>query len=574
MTDSVRIEWNVPAAMRDGIVLKANLVQPEAEGPWPVAVMRTPYGKDFATANAICDTVRLARAGYIVVVQDIRGRFASEGEFGFPPDDRTDGYDTVEWAAGLPGSNGRVGMFGASFSGIAQWAAARARPPHLAALVPAMAPANPLDGTIWRGGALELGLLAYWQLGNSFDRVLRRQDLELLDKFLRVGAAAYELDHLAREGYFELPLREFPPLARMELADELAILFEHANDPQFLEPLAVDPARDRLDVPALLVTGWYDLFAGGTLENFAGLRARKVPARLVVGPWSHTNTHSVVGDVDFGFASDMAFMNLQNDLTSLTVKFFDQHLKDGPEAITAPVQLFVMGENYWREEDEWPLARTRYETWYLHSEGAANSSTGDGTLTRVRPGRERADEFVYDPADPVMTEGGAFLMNSVFHPGVRDQRATEARRDLLVYTSLPLPADLEVTGPVVVHLFAASDGPDTDFVARLVDVHPDGFARNLTDGILRARYRHGHSPEPLEAGRVEEFVIDLWATSNVFLAGHRIRVDIASSNFPRWDRNPNTDAPPGHGTELRVARQTVWHDADHPSHLVLPVIPR
>lgn len=572
--DSILIEWNVPAVMRDGVTLRANVLRPEARGKYPVTLLRTPYGKDFAIVNSICDSVRLARAGYIVVLQDVRGRFASEGTFTFPNDEGPDGYDTVEWAAQLPESNGKVGMFGASYSGIVQWAAARAQPPHLKAIVPTMTPSNALDGVFWRGGALELGLLTTWQLANSFDAVLRRADLTQIEKFFHIGAAVYELDRLARDGFFELPLIEFPPLTRVELGAQLDPLLRQPNDADFLQSISVAQDYARLNIPALNVGGWYDLFAQGTLQNFAALQERG--ARLVMGPWSHVNTKNVVGDVDFGFASDIAFLNLQTDLTGLTVRFFDCHLKgiDDGLAHEPPVKLFVMGENYWRDEDEYPLARTRYEKWFLHSRGGANTLHRDGALSRESPRDEPADAFAYDPAQPVRTDGGAFLINNVFHPGAHDQRAAEARRDVLVYTSAVLADDLEVTGPVVLHLFAASDAPDTDFVARLVDVHPDGYAQNLTDGILRARFRNGSREEFLDAGAVYEFVIDLWATANVFRAGHCLRVDVTSSNFPRWDRNPNTGAPIGMDAELRVAHQTIWHDAAHPSHIVLPVIPR
>jgi uncharacterized protein len=574
MTDSLSLEFNVPAVMRDGVTLRANVLRPNAPGQYPVALLRTPYGKDFATINPVCDAVRLARAGYIVALQDVRGRFASEGVFRYPTDERTDGYDSVEWAARLPGSNGAVGMFGASFSGIAQWAAARAQPPHLRAIVPTMAPANALDGAFWRGGALELGLLSMWQLANSIDRFVRRSDLEPFDKFMRIGAAVFELDHLAREGYFELPLIEFPPLARVELGDELAPLLSHPYEAEFLEAISVCRDYARIAVPSLNVGGWYDIFAQGTLHNFSALRPHD--SRLVMGPWAHMITRNVVGDIDFGFASDMSFMNLQTDMTGLTIKFFDYHLKgiDNGWQSEAPVKLFVMGENYWRDEDEYPLARTRYEKWYLHSRGSANTLNGDGALSGETPRDEPPDHFVYDPANPVLTDGGAFLMSNVFHPGAHDQRTTEARRDVLVYTSAPLENDLEVTGPIVMHVFAASDAPDTDFVARLVDVHPDGFAQNLADGIVRARYRHGAPEEFLLPDEVAEFVIDLWATSNVFRAGHRVRVDVTSSNFPRWDRNPNTGAPLGRDTALQVAHQTICHDAAHPSLIILPIIPR
>jgi putative CocE/NonD family hydrolase len=263
----------------------------------------------------------------------------------------------------------------------------------------------------------------------------------------------------------------------------------------------------------------------------------------------------------------MALINLQTDLTGLTQRWFDYWLKGIDNGVTGepPVKIFVMGDNVWRDEQEWPLSRAQATPFYLR---------GGGLLAAEPPGDDPPDTYVYDPADPTPTYGGNLLMNSLFGPGARDQRALEARADVLTYTSEPLARDVEVTGPLAVKLWAASDAPDTDFVARLIDVYPDGFAQPLADGIIRARYRNGLTPTPIEPGAAYEFTIDLWSTSNVFKAGHQIRVEIASASFPRWDRNPNTGAPFGQNADMRPARQTILHDAAHPSHIILPVIPR
>jgi putative CocE/NonD family hydrolase len=574
MSDQIVVEFDVPAPMRDGTTLRANVFRPAAGGPYPVALTRTPYGKDFASVTAYVDAPRLARAGYIVVIQDVRGRFRSEGEWEPLRHEAADGYDSVEWAARLPGSSGVVGMFGASYHGFTQWMAAREAPPSLRAIVPAITWSETRDGMLWRGGALELGLSAYWHLTilglNTLSR--RMAGAPPAEQAQAIGALVREIDQLQAEGYFALPLAEFAPLKRLGLSADLEDALAHADDPAYDSPYAIASAYDRVRVPALNIGGWYDIFTQGTLQSFMALRrAGSTPeahqAKLLIGPWSHVNYTGAVGDVDFGFAAQAALINLQTDLTGLAQRWFDYWLKGIENGVTRdpPIKLFVMGENVWRDEQEWPLARAQSTPFYLR---------GGGLLAAESPGDEPPDSYVYDPADPTPTYGGNTFMHVLFAPGARDQRAIEARADVLTYTSEPLAQDVEVTGPLLVKLWAASDAPDTDFVARLVDVSPDGFAQNLADGIIRARYRNGPAPEPIEPGRPYEFTIDLWATSNVFKAGHQIRVDIASACFPRWDRNPNTGAPIGQPAELRPAHQQILHDAAHPSRIILPIVPR
>ncbi|HEX2915041.1 MAG TPA: CocE/NonD family hydrolase [Chloroflexia bacterium] len=584
MSDQIKVEFDVEATMRDGTVLRANVFRPAEEGSYPVALTRTPYGKDFASVSPMLDAPRLARAGYIVVIQDVRGRYRSEGEWVTFANEANDGYDTVEWAAQLPGSNGKVGMFGASYFGFTQWIAAAQQPPHLKAIVPSITWADVRDGTSWRGGAFELGLMAYWHLATlALDITLKRyKDAHQLQMYQAIVAAVNELNRLRPEGYYSLPLKDFEPLKKLDLAVEtLEQAVEQPFSREASAPYSIAEAYDKVQVPSLNIGGWYDIFTNGVLQNFNGVRnAGGTPearqTKLIMGPWSHVNYSNTVGDIDFGFGASMALMNLQTDLTGLTQRWFDYWLKGIDNGIMkeAPVKLFVMGDNAWRDEQEWPLARTVYTPYYFHSQGRANTLNGNGFLSTEKPGSESADHFTYDPANPVHTYGGGTLMNSLYGPGVKDQRSIEERDDVLVFTSEVLGQDTEVTGPISVKLWASTDGPDTDFVARLVDVHPDGFAQNLADGIIRARYRNGDTPELLEPGQVYEFNIDLWSTANVFKAGHRIRVDLTSSNFPRWDRNHNTGEPFGHGTELRPARQTILHDAEHPSHVLLPIIPR
>jgi uncharacterized protein len=574
MSDQITVDFDVPAPMRDGVVLRANVFRPAGAGRYPVALTRTPYGKDYASATPFLDAPRLARAGYIVVIQDVRGRFRSDGEWVVFKHEANDGYDTVEWAARLPGAAGNVGMFGASYHAFTQWMAAKAAPPSLRAIVPAITWADARDGLIWRGGALELGVQAYWYLNVlALDTTVKRaQGRQPAEQFQAIQALVHEIDRLRGEGYRSLPLKDFAPFKRLGLLSDLTEVIANAENPEYFAPLSIASSYDQVQVPSLNIGGWYDLYPAAALGNFRAMRTNgSTPAarqsKLLIGPWSHVNYSNTVGDVDFGFAAQMALMNMQTDLTGLTQRWFDYWLKgiDNGIAHEPPVKIFVMGDNTWRDEQEWPLARAQATLFYLHS---------GGVLSADRPGDEPPDQYTYDPADPTPTHGGNILMHILYGPGPKDQRVVEARPDVLSYTSAPLVQDVEVIGPLVARLWAASDAPDTDFVARLVDVYPDGFAQNLADGIIRARYRNRANAEPIEPGQAYEYTIDLWATANVFKAGHAIRVDIASANFPRWDRNPNTGAPFAQETELRPGHQTILHDAEHPSHVVLPIVPR
>ncbi|MBA3824748.1 MAG: CocE/NonD family hydrolase [Ktedonobacterales bacterium] len=578
---NVQIEFDIPATMRDGTILRANIFRPVASGPFPVLLTRLPYGKDLPLGNSVINAYEAARRGYIVVVQDVRGRFASEGEWHAFLAERPDGYDSVEWAAQLPGSDGTVGMFGASYFGFTQLAAARERPPHLRALAPFITWARTEDGPVFRGGALELGLGRHWSQINALDTSLRRtrptgDPRQIIGGIMRLAA---ELDALPERGYADLPVKGFSTRRDDDALNDIDAAIDQRADASYLDIASAANSYDALaQYPALHIGGWYDIFLNGTLQNYTELTARgQAPQKLLIGPWSHTAQDERVGSVAFGFGASAGLINLQTDLHSLQLRWFDRFLKADPNGIDteAPVQIFVMGINQWRAENAWPLARAVPTPWYLHSGGAANGVAGDGTLSPEAPGTEPNDTYAYDPMNPVPTVGGAFLMHPLFQNGPQDQRPIERRSDVLVFTSAPLTADTEVTGPITVTLFAATDAPDTDFVARLVDVHPNGFARNLTDGIIRGRFRNGFAQEQLlTPGEITQFTLDLWATSNVFRAGHRIRLDITSSNFPRWDRNLNTDAPYGEGTESAVATQTIVHDRTHPSHVVLPIVPQ
>ena len=587
LNQQVTVEYDVPARMRDGVTLRANVFRPAGEGQWPVLLTRLPYGKDLPLGSSLIDPAQVARRGYVVVVQDTRGRWTSEGEWIPFIHEPQDGVDTVAWAAQLPHSNGSVGMYGGSYFGFTQWSAAIHQPPELKAMVPFQTWNDPFNGVIFRGGALELGSAGSWQLNMGLDVLSRRHR----ENPQALGQAIYQLvkdvDALGVGGYASLPLAEFAPLQHQEIAPYFFENFRHPMDRanELAAPMHILGQHHKVTVPSLNVGGWYDIFLQDTITNFKLMReegstpeARQ--SKLLIGPWTHGAVTNPVGELNFGFGASAAFIDLKIDMVSLQLRWFDHWLKgiDTGMLNEAPIKLFVMGANVWRDEYEWPLARAVETRYYLHSGGHANSLVGDGTLSLNVPEATEtlSDQYVYDPANPVPTRGGALLMTPEYRSGPFDQRPVESREDVLVYSSEILIADVEVTGPVKVHLWAVSSASDTDFVARLVDVYPDGYAQNLTDGILRARYRNfaqGEQPSLIEPGKAYEYEIDLWATSNLFKVGHRIRVDITSSSFPRWDRNPNTGHAFGADAELAVAHQTILHDSEHPSYVTLPIVP-
>jgi uncharacterized protein len=551
---ALTVEFDVGARMRDGVILRANVYRPDGPGPWPVLLARMPYGKDLSGVISSLDPVQATRRGFVVVIQDTRGRFASDGEWDPFRFERQDGYDTVEWAARLPGSNGRVGMFGASYLGNAQWLAAMERPPSLAALAPALTWAEPMDGLFARGGAVELGLTVSWSLQNGID-YLRRLPLPPQEISRRADGVIDEYDGLGERGYWDLPVSDIATLRRHGVPDLGGI--RALDQPGVASRCRVAGAHARASVPTFHTAGWHDIFLQGTLDNYMAMTALGRDARLIVGPWTHMNHADPIGELSVGAraARAGAAVHPYGDINDLHLSWFRRYL--GPEpGITlpdAPVRIFVMGRNEWRDEACWPPPRAEHEAWYLRA---------DGTLTRARPGAgERPSEYVYDPKNPVPTVGGQTVMSPGFPAGPRDQSRIEARDDVLTFTSEPLQQDLEVTGPVRVVLHAESSAPSTDWVARLCDVHPDGRSFNLCDGILRI------AENATERERRE---IDLWSTSNVFLRGHRVRVHVTSSSFPRWDRNLNTGKQ--RESDCHAALQRLCHDIQHASFIELPVI--
>jgi len=543
--------------MRDGVTLRANVYRPAAPGPWPTLLNRTPYGKDDHLEAVVWpgfDPLQAARRGFMVVVQDVRGRFASEGEWDPFAFEAQDGYDSVEWAARLPDSSGRVGMYGGSYHGSTQWLAAIERPPSLAAIAPLMTWSEPMDGVFARGGAVELGLALLWALDTGVDHV-GRLATDDADRRRRVAGVIDERDRLVERGYRELPVHEMAPLARHGVRDIGAL--RALDDPAVAAQCRVEGRHERVAIPALHTAGWYDLFLQGALDNHQALVAQGGKSRLVVGPWTHQQFADPVGEVGFGQRAARAagVAHTEGSWSDLQLAWLRRQLAASaePAPSEAPVRIFVMGRNVWRDESAWPLERAVEERWFLRA---------DGSLTPWAPDRdEPASTFAYDPADPVPTTGGHGVLLPGHATGPVDQARVEARDDVLVFTSQPLRDDLEVTGCVRVVLHAESSAPATDWVARLCDVHPDGRSFNLCDGIVRAA---------APAGELAAWEIDLWSTSNVFLRGHRLRVQVTSSSFPRWDRNLNTGDQ--RDDRFEIARQRISHAAERPSFVVLPVV--
>lgn len=539
--------------MRDGVVLRADVYRPESAAPVPAVVSRTPYDRgNSMIPPAALDPERACDAGIALVCQDVRGQYGSEGEFYTFLSEGPDAYDTVEWTAAQPWCSGAAGMAGRSYAGACQWLGAAQQPPHLRALVPVVTGSDYYEGWIYQGGAFQLGFNLFWT------------------RLMNDPRGATKLDAL----YRHLPLKTVPVLSETESARYYFDWLEHATDDDYWQALSINRRYGRVLVPVFNVGGWYDIFLGGTLENFVRMRAEggseeaRAGQRLLIGPWAHGSTYGPYPDHSFE-----AFRPHDGvDLAALQLAFFRRHLRGeaGPDD-DPPVRIFVMGENRWRDEDDWPLARERSEQWFLHASGG---------LSPEGPGEEAPDEYVYDPREPAPTVGGPTSLPALFmrtNAGPLDQRKVENRPDVLVFTSAPLERPLEITGRLAVVLYAATDARDTDWVAKLCDVDPDGRSRILAEGVIRARFHEGFDRErPVEPGRPTRYRIDLVATSNVFLPGHRLRLLVTSSSFPRFDRNPNTGNPLGTDAadDLRPARQAVFHDAPRPSHVVLPVVPR
>ena len=590
---------NVMVTMRDGVRLATDMYFPAMDGKivtgtFPVILERTPYDK--RRPDLVANGQYFARRGYVCAVQDVRGRFASEGEWYAFANEAPDGYDTVQWLGIQPWSNGQVGTMGASYAGSDQSALATLNPSHLKSMVVAVGASNYFNASMRQNGALEFRFQIYaFRMAMTAKECLADPALKAVmdEAFARIG-----------EWVARAPLKKAAsPLRLLPSYEQWAVdILTHGEYGDYWKQRGYaisEYYREHADVPTLYLGGWYDSYARATCENYIALsKIKRSPQRLLMGPWTHGGwPNSYAGDVDFGLHS------MLDDYNDLRCAWFDWTLK-GMETMFAradPVRIFVMGggsgrRNYngrlehdgsWRDEKDWPLLGAQYTPYYLHDGGSLSPQpSGHPTGEPTR--------YTYNPRDPVPTIGGGIsaaepiMRNGAFDQrsrpdfyGCKDTLPLSARSDVLVFQTEPLSGDVEVTGHITVKLWASSSGKDTDFTAKLIDVYPpnvdypDGFAMNLTDSIIRARYRNGYEvPELLTPNDVYPFSFELYPTSNVFKAGHRIRLDISSSNFPRFDVNPNTGGAMGNDRRVEVAHQAIYHDADHPSHVVLPVMAR
>jgi len=573
---NVTVERGAVMLTRDGKRLYADIYQPRGEGEFPTLLRRTPYGRtQNDLAEAFNEAHYFASHGYLVVVQDTRGRHGSEGVWHPFVYEAQDGYDAVEWAASLPQSNGRVGMFGQSYGAISQYLAATQRPPHLVTAVPVSAYLGAFENYWYNRGALELSWTLSYFMNMATDVLTKLGDrgrlatLEAMKSDPDVRFAP-----LTDEALRHLPLQDWVDRFGAG-APFLADILHHDKEDAYWWAVDLRRQLHNIDVPILHVGSWYDIANWDTPQYFLGIsrEAMSATARenqaLFMGPWSHLLPYSQptsggTGDIDFG--PEAAFPVLQMQL-----EWFDHYVRDGGSSLPRPpVTLFVMGDNVWREEHEWPLKRAEATSWYLRSNGDANGADGGGLLDREpSEADDLPDTYVYDPEDPVPSAGGRYVGG-----GVRDQRTKEKRQDVLHYTSAPLAQSLEITGPLQLELHASTDAVDTDFVAILCDVHPDGFVQNLAEGLVRGRFRDSYDePTLLTPGEVYRFTIELGNISHVVQAGHCLRLLVTSSDFPRWDRNTNTGERSAAASRTQQARQTILHDRVHPSRLILPVVP-
>jgi putative CocE/NonD family hydrolase len=550
--------WDVKVPMRDGVQLSADIYFPATgpdAGPYPVVLARSPYDNQHPVY--VADARYLAEHGYAVVLQDVRGRYDSDGAWLPFRHEGPDGYDTVEWIADQPWCTGRVGTMGGSYAGWNQWALAREKPPHLSAMVSTAAAGAWMEELPWHNGVLMLVTLGWLNLVGG----RAGQNPELVTNWSEV--------------FRHLPVREMDEALGRRL-DTWRQWVDHPTFDDYWAELRLDAAFSHLDVPALHITGWYDADQPGALffhRGMVGGSSRAGDQSIVIGPWDHAGTRvprQITGGIDFGRDAVM-------DVRREHLRWFDRWLKQDAASAAGPgARVFLTGENRWYAADTWPPPLTTPVAWYLRSGGAANTLAGDGRLEPDRPAvAEPDDTFTYDPADPVpaVIDENFYAADAAETP--LDRRFQHRRDDVLVYTSAPADSEIVLTGIVEVHLFAATDGPDTDWFVALHDVAPSGASHRLVEGRLRGRFREGLGREVLlEAGQIYEFVVPTTAIGHVLRPAHRLRLTVTSSDFPTWDRNLNTGEPIGTGTTMRTARNRVSHRPDAASYVVLPVVPR
>ena len=571
MGESISIDRNVPMEMRDGTILRADVYRQNNSEKHPAIFIRTPYNKLLEYGHFL-NLVDAAFAGYTVVVQDVRGRFASDGIWnaggGISAVESRDGYDSVEWIAGQKWCDGNVGMQGLSYAGNLLWITAEENPPHLKAISPGICG---MGGSGEVTGVLALGLWSTWIANMALDVAdrLEKQGNDISQMRQMLNRALLNIEEVVNY----LPLKDVPHFQFAGVKEMWNFLL---NPPRSRVGSPRSFAYEKVTVPCLLSSGWYDFASFGTTQNYLGMREKGASQRaregqhILMGPWIHSRyLTNYAGDLNFGpSAGSPGAQTTEHHLA-----FFDKYLR-GMDVRLPVVRYFLMGRNRWQEADGWPLPETQWHRYFLHSGGHANTSVGDGLLTKHEPGVESPDVFVYNPHAPVPTTGGRSVPGGMVVSGPIDHSNLEKRGDILCYTTPELGEDIEVTGPLVFHLFAATSARDTDFTATLLDVHPDGRSINVADGVIRARFRKSiFEPELVTPGEVIEYIIDLGNTGQLFRKGHRIRIDISSSNFPAGDRNMNTGNATGVDAVGIPATQTIYHQQEYASFVDLPVIP-
>jgi putative CocE/NonD family hydrolase len=579
MTFSIRIDKSVPIEVRDGTILRGDVYRLDDKAKHAAILTRTPYHRQMSFDMSFLPYYDAVMAGYAIVIESQRGTYDSGGQSGLGDVglsvEGPDGYDTVEWIASQPWCDGNVGTCGGSYMGLIQWITARENPPHLKAMAPWISGSGGEEPSR-HNGIVNMGVALNWLLKMTVEAIDRQEKLgkdvssirQLLNKAVADPAQVYNY----------LPLKDVPHFNFEGIREMWAsrILNSDRDTPEYFEQTRTP--YEKVQVPCFHVSGWYDFYPSGTLSHFLNMQEKggsKLARRsqhVLMGPWLHLGPTQGgdTGVLSFGQSAS----KLGSRLGEYNLAFFNRYLK-GMKVDLPAVRYFVMGRNIWQTADTWPLPQTQWQRFYLHSRGHASSAAGDGLLSRDEPGSELPDIYIYNPHFPVPTTGcRGHQQLLMFAPSPQEQSLVERRDDVLCYTTPELKEDVEVTGPLMLHLFAATSARDTDFTAKLVDVYPDGRAYNVVcDGITRARYRKSlFAPEPVTPGEVNEYVINLEAVSQLFRKGHRIRIDVSSSCFPEYDRNMNTGNAVGEDTRGIPAMQSIYHQADYASYIDLPVI--
>lgn len=560
----ITVEENIRVRMRDGVELACDVYRPVGSARCPVLLTRTPYDKTIR--NSVRNARALAERGYVAVVQDVRGRYQSEGNFDYiTGNDEEDGYDTISWAANLSGTTGGVGVWGHSYPASMAWRAISCQPPALGGALASGMTVHRADANF---GILDIGRRLQWWYEQAADA--RRRAGDIFGPHMPDPANDLWQNMERGKWLWHVPLGSIPD----DVFSTLTTPLKESLATQHVDNYAFDQIHPKVAIPTCTVTGWWDRFVNAT-DHYLGVLRHGAPEirdrhRLVVGPWTHHLSSAEARRADLGPRG--AYEPVEaNSIVDLTANFFDPLLRgrETPDSGRRPVRLFILNHNEWVQTDSWPPSAARFVPYFLHSKGRANTPLGDGTLSEEPSGAESPDRFVYDPRDPAM-----FLGTPDVQPAPRDQAPLGRRQDILVYQTAPLEEDVLVVGPLECRIWAASDCVETDFTAKLVEVGPDGLAINLCTGICRTRFLDGYDKiKVLEPGTPYEIPIRLQSTGILFRRGSRIRLDISSSEFPNFDRNHNTGRDYLFDSELRPARQTIFHDGVRPSHIILPILP-